>query len=352
MYPDLPIAEAGLESSGGVKSSVGERRRAAAVTSSDPAPNVESVPGTPRSWALRCRSPAWSAALSSGATWSRSASAPATCGAAKDVPARPVASKPKRSVERMPVPAATSDGNCARVTARRADAGEGGDRRGVGRGADRERLRQVRRRCVGRRSGAAVAGGEDREDVRGPQGLEIGLELAVAARQLRAPRGIDDVGRVVGRRVAVGIQQPLEGEMDCAVRAHARVVEDARGDEAGAGRHADAPARDHHADDLRAVTVEIGRCAVLAEGIEPAVGSAAIAARELRVGEIDAGVERRDRHSAAVDAVAPAARGRAAAAMPGSTAVPSAGWMASSESLSIERTSVRRPSSGNGDRVG
>ena len=139
-----PSAEMGLESSGGVKSSVGESRRAAAVTSSDPAPNVESVPGTPRSWALRCRSPAWSAALSSGATWSRSASAPATCGAAKDVPARPVASKPKRSVERMPVPAATSDGNCP-VTARRAGAGEGGDRRGVGRRADRERFRQVGR---------------------------------------------------------------------------------------------------------------------------------------------------------------------------------------------------------------
>ena len=32
-----------------------------------------------------------------------------------------------------------------RVTARRACAGEGGDRRGVGRGADRERLRQVGR---------------------------------------------------------------------------------------------------------------------------------------------------------------------------------------------------------------
>ena len=54
MHPDLPIGRnAAPESTGGVKSSVGESRRAAAATSSDPAPNVESGPGAPRSWALR-----------------------------------------------------------------------------------------------------------------------------------------------------------------------------------------------------------------------------------------------------------------------------------------------------------
>ena len=187
--------------------------------------------------------------------------------------------------------------------------------------------------------------------MRGPQGLEIGLELAVADGQLCAPRGIDDVGRVIGRRVAVGVQHPLEGQMDCAVRTHPRVVEDTRGYEAGAGRHADAPARDHHADDLRAVTVEIGRCAVLAEGVEPAVGSAAIAARELRVGEIDAGVERRDRHSAAVDAVAPqlGGRGRCDARLDGCPVRRLDGQLR----ISLDRAHVRAPPQfGNGDRVG
>ena len=147
----------------------------------------------------------------------------------------------------------------AAIAARRSDARERRDRRGIRLRTDGERFREIAGRGVGRRPGTVVPGGEDRQDVRRPQGLEVGLELPVAGCKLCAPRRIDDIGRVVGRRVAVGIEQPLEREVDAAVGAHARVVEDARRDEARTGRHPDAVAGDDDAHDLRPVAVQVHR---------------------------------------------------------------------------------------------
>ena len=102
---------------------------------------------------------------------------------------------------------------------------------------------------------AVVPGGRHREDVRGAQRLQVGLEFESAALP-RAPREVDDVRSVVGGRVAVGVEQPLEGGMDGAGGTGACVVEGPGRDEAGTRRHADAVARDDHARDLGAVAVE------------------------------------------------------------------------------------------------
>ena len=80
--------------------------------------------------------------------------------------------------------------------------------------------------------------------------------------------------------------------------------------------------------------------AVLAERVEPAVAASAIAARELGVREIDAGVERRDGDSAAVDAMAPELGRARAAATPGSPVIASAGWMASC-GVALDRAHLR-----------
>ncbi len=116
-------------------------------------------------------------------------------------------------------------------------------------------LSATRRRRQGR---TIVAGGGHREDVRGAQRLQVGLEFEVAPLPC-APGEVDDVGSIVREQVAVGVEQPLEGEVDRARRADARVVEGPRGDELGTGRHADAGAGDDHARDLGAVAAEVCR---------------------------------------------------------------------------------------------
>ena len=160
-------------------------------------------------------------------------------------------------------------------------------------------------RGVGGRGGPAVPGGEDGQDARGPQRLQIWLELEVAGCELCAPGGVDDVRRVVRRGIPVGVEQPLEGQVHAAVGAGPRVVEDPCGDEPRARRHADAAAGDDHARDLGAVAVHVHGSAVLPEGVEPAVAAPAVAAGELRMRQVDTGVEGRDRDPAAVDAPAP-----------------------------------------------
>ena len=74
---------------------------------------------------------------------------------------------------------------------------------------------KVGRRVVRPRDRTIVAGGRHREDVRGAQRLQVGLEFEVAALP-RSPGEVDDVRSVIGGRVAVGIEQPLEGGMDAA----------------------------------------------------------------------------------------------------------------------------------------
>jgi len=169
-----------------------------------------------------------------------------------------------------------------------------------------DRSHRQRRRIVGRAeaggiSGAAIARRKDGQDARRAQGLQVGLEVEVAARGGKGPGVVDHLRRVSGGRVAVWVEHPLVTQVDGGGGGLTRVVEDAGGDPLSPGRHADGGspgiAADHHAHRSRAVSTFVdGRGGMLAEGVVPAVGPAAPAIHQVGMGEIHAAVQRPDHH--------------------------------------------------------
>ena len=112
------------------------------------------------------------------------------------------------------------------------------------------------------------------------------LQIAGTCRPARQrPRRIDDIGRIERRRIAVGIHQPLKGEVNVA---HARApgtVEHPHRDPARVGRHAQRRAAQDHTHRLRAVAERIVGRGFLAMRIEPAVRAAAPLALQVRMRE-------------------------------------------------------------------
>ena len=172
MYPDVPIARGGARELGRGEVERRGEKAAAAVTSSDPAPKWNPSPalrGHGRCAAEARPGPQRSALVRPGAG---APARPPRAARRRTYPRGPW-SKPKRSVERMPVPAATGAGNCpasqrdgpalekaaiAVASAAAPIANASGRLAGDG----RKTLRG--RRCRRRRPGG----------VHGPQGLEIG----------------------------------------------------------------------------------------------------------------------------------------------------------------------------------
>ena len=111
----------------------------------------------------------------------------------------------------MPVPGATSAGNCPPLQLDGPALENGAIAVALCSRSDRERLgkvggRIVRRECGRLRDGLTiVAGGGDRQDVRRAQGLQVGLEFEVAGLS-RAPGEVDDVRSVGGGGVVVGVE--------------------------------------------------------------------------------------------------------------------------------------------------
>src|SRR5439155_9537721 len=89
-----------------------------------------------------------------------------------------------------------------------------------------ERLWVVGRTEDGPRHRAIIARSEHGQDPSGSQAAQVRLELQIATCGGHGPGVVDDVGRVGGRRIAIGIQQPLESEMDTGRGCYSAVVED------------------------------------------------------------------------------------------------------------------------------
>ncbi len=119
------------------------------------------------------------------------------------------------------------------------------------------------------------------------------------------PRCIDDVRRIDRGRVAVGIHQPLECQVNVAhARAAVRVVKLHR-DPARVGRDAQRRAAEDDPHRLRAVAERIVGRGFFAVRIEPTVRAAAPFATQVRMRKVDAGVHRRHHHPLAGVAAAP-----------------------------------------------
>ena len=141
---------------------------------------------------------------------------------------------------------------------------------------------------------AAWPRGEDRQDPGGQEGGDVAGERLVAAGRGERPAPVDDAGRVVGVRIAVGVEQPLERRVDRRLPRAAAVVEDAGGDELCAGRDADPAVAGEHARDEGAVSARVGWQVVLAVRVEPAARSRAQPSGEGRRRRVHTGVEHGD----------------------------------------------------------
>ncbi len=164
-------------------------------------------------------------------------------------------------------------------------------------------------------SGAVVAGGKDRHDASGQEGLHIGLKLGIGAK-VTAPRVVDRRRGATGVGVAAvqsgGGQDPLKSSVDVRVPAVAPIVQSFDGDPLRACRDADfvfAILPDDGAHGVRAVPMAVGRGGgVVARGVEPvivvvkaAVLIATIARGQRRVGVENAGVYVGHHHALAGD---------------------------------------------------
>jgi len=158
--------------------------------------------------------------------------------------------------------------------------------------------------------GEVVSRREDGQDPGRPKAPQVGLEVQAAARTGRRPGRVDDIGCVRGRRVPVGVEQPLEAEMDACRGGRAAVVEDLHRDPGGVGCDPDGGAAvvaaDHDAHRLGAVAVHVGRRRrVLAVGVVPAVRSAPPLAGQVGVRRVDTGVHVRDDDPLAAESLIP-----------------------------------------------
>ena len=199
----------------------------------------------------------------------------------------------------------------ARAWAARA---KGGDGAVVVDGAHGESPGVVGRADVGGDVGPGVAGGEHRHDAGRHQRQQVGLEGHVthAARGV-APRVIDHVGGAGVGRVVVGVERPLQGQVNRSVGVMGGVIENLGGDPFGARGDADGGAAgavaNHQAHGLRAVAVEVGGGEVLGVGVVPRVRPAAVAGCQVGVSEVDAGIQAGDDHALPGVAHAPQRRG-------------------------------------------
>jgi hypothetical protein len=174
--------------------------------------------------------------------------------------------------------------------------------------------RIVGRAQAGQRRRAVVAGGDREGDAGRLQHLDIGGKLgdALPRRAGEAPRRVHHIGRVQGCQVAVGVEQPLEGQMNVAVARDPGVVVQLGRDPAGVGRDADGasagrPAH-HDPHGLGAVAGGVVGGGVFAVRVVPAVVATAPLRGQVRVIGVDSGVHVGDDDAAAGEALRPQLR--------------------------------------------
>lgn len=180
-------------------------------------------------------------------------------------------------------------------------------------GADRERggvagveTGVIRRRTVAAGLGAVVAGGEDRQDLGGPPGVDETAHGAVAAARGQRPGVDQDVGLADGEHPVGAL-----GQEHVVVMA---VGQSGAGDPLRSRSHPEGlprdVARDRHAQDAGAVTEgAVDRLGASAGRVVPGRRAAAKAVAQLLVDGAGAGVDETHDHAAAVEPLPPGTLG-------------------------------------------